>query len=234
MLMSPPLALGQAVHEVIELLSLLPVDKRFEETLESRLDVAWEKVAGKRGGFKTKEEEEKAMARGREMLKRISEHPGPLLQKAIKIHQDLPYFWLSEEDNIILCGKIDWLIYDVAKDSVKILDFKTGKFDEDPESLQLPIYHLLAKNCQTKNIVGAAYWYVDRDSQPKEVVLPDIESSQKRVMEIAKRIALARKLDRFVCLHTGGCRACLPLEAIVRGEAQFMGVNDYRQDIYIL
>lgn len=234
MLMSPPLALGQAVHEVIESLSQKPAEKRFEEDLTKQLDKVWESITGKRGGFKTAEEEAAVKERGREMLRRVSSNPGPLLLKAIKIRQELPYYWLSEEDNIILCGKIDWLVYDEKHDSVSILDFKTGKYDEDTDSLQLPIYLLLATKCQTKKVTGASYWYIDRDTEPVDVKLPDMESATKRVMEAAKRIALARKLDRFVCLQKDGCRACKPLEAIVRGEAEFVGVNDYRQDIYVL
>lgn len=234
MLMSPALALGQAVHEVIDEVSVLPVAERLVEPLDKRLGKAWQKVAGKKGGFHTKEDEKTAYERALKMLKRVKENPGPLLKKAIKIRQELPYFWLSEEDNIILCGKVDWLEYDEASDSVKILDFKTGKFDEDGDSLQLPIYHLLVKKTQNRNVSGAAYWYLDRDNEPMNVTLPDLDESLNRIMEIAKRVALARKLDRFVCPHKDGCRACQPLEAIVAGKAQYVGVNDYRQDIYVL
>jgi len=45
---------------------------------------------------------------------------------------------------------VDWLEYKEETDSVRIIDFKTGKFDEDPDSLQLPIYYLLATHTQTK------------------------------------------------------------------------------------
>lgn len=234
MLMSPALALGQAVHDVIDEVSVLPVEERLRESLEKKLEKAWVKVAGQKGGFHTKEEEKSFYERALQMLKRVSANPGPLLKKAIKIRQELPYFWLSEEDNIILCGKVDWLEYDEETDSVKILDFKTGKFDEDGDSLQLPIYYLLVNKTQNRNVSGAAYWYLDRDNKPLEVNLPDPEESLGTIMEIAKRIALARKLDRFVCQHKDGCRACQPLEAIVAGKGTFVGINDYRQDIYVL
>ena len=56
----------------------------------------------------------------------------------------------SPEENIILCGKIDWLKYNEDTDSVCIIDFKTGKHDENGESLQLPIYQLLLKNLQKR------------------------------------------------------------------------------------
>lgn len=232
--MSPALALGQAVHEVIESLSTLAIEKRFEESLITKFDRVWEKVAGKKGGFGGSEEEKKYKTRGTQMLERIMDNPGPLRNKAIKIRQELPYFWLSEEENIILCGKIDWLEYLEESDSVRILDFKTGKFDEDPDSLQLPIYYLLASRCQTKPVTGISYWYLNRDPEPVAMELPDKDDATSRILEYAKRIALARKLGRFVCKDKEGCRTCRPLEAIVAGKGKLVGVNDFGQDLYIL
>ena len=233
-LMAPALALGQTVHEVIESLSILPVEERFTQRLNDRFAKSWEKVSGERGGFATAEEEEKYRLRGEEMIARVVDHPGPLTHKTIKIRQELPYFWLSEEDNIILCGKIDWLEYVEASDSVRIVDFKTGKFDEDPDSLQLPIYYLLASRCQTKPVTGISYWYLNRDPEPVAMDLPDKDDATTRILEYAKRIALARKLGRFVCKENDGCRACRPLEAIVAGKGKLVGINDFGQDLYIL
>ena len=61
---------------------------------------------------------------------------------------ELPQFWLSEKDNIMLSGRIDWLEYLEETKSVHIIDFKTGKSKDDGTSLQLEIYHLLVHNCQ--------------------------------------------------------------------------------------
>lgn len=234
-LMQPALALGQAVHDVIESLATLPVDERFAEPLNTKFMRAWQKVTGNLGGFRDDNEEKKFKHRGIRMIARVSEHPGPLKEKAVKIRQELPYFWLSEEDNIILCGKIDWLEYIEATDSVKILDFKTGKMDEDADSLQLPIYFLLATACQSRPVKGIRYWYIDRDDEPVDVPIPDAGVARTRVFEIANRVALARKLGRFVCKNgTDGCTACRPLEAIIAGRAHVVGVNHFGQDVYVL
>lgn len=232
--MQPALALGIAVHEVVESLSFLPVEKRFENPLDVLFEKSWGKVAGEKGGFGDAQEEALYKKRGKEMIRRLQDNPGLLKRKAVKIRQDLPYFWLSDEDAIIVCGKIDWLEYIERDDSVRIIDFKTGKFDEDPDSLQLPLYFLLAKNCQYKRISGAAYWYVDRDDEPTEVSLPDEVEAYNRVREVAERVALARKLERFVCTQKDGCSACRPLESIVAGKAKHVGVNDFGQDLYVL
>jgi len=47
-LMAPALALGLTVHEVLESLSLLPKNKRFEEPLLVKFDKVWEKVSGRK------------------------------------------------------------------------------------------------------------------------------------------------------------------------------------------
>lgn len=232
---SAPLSLGQAVHDVIESLSVLPVEERLKESLLKKFDVVWEKVSGKKGGFKDKSEELEYKDRGVGMLKRVEEHPGPILRKAIKISNEmnLPHYHLSLEDNIILCGKIDWLEYLEDEDAVNIIDFKTGKNEEDGESLQLPIYLLLASNTQKRPVKKASYWYLDKYDDLTEKELPDAKSSFEKVYEIARRIKLARQLNHFVCPH-GGCMKCLPLERILRGEGEKVGESDTRQDIYIL
>ena len=234
MLMQPPLALGQAVHEVVESLSALPVADRFSVPLADKYEEAWKNISGELGGFTDEDEEEKFKRRGAAMIARIQNNPGPLAQKAIKLRQELPYFWLSEEDNIILCGKIDWLAYEEAVDGVHILDFKTGKFDEDESSLQLPIYLLLVTNCQQRPVVKLSYWYLDRDDAPVEMKLPIYNEALERVLTIAKKIHLARKLEHFKCPKGDGCRNCRPYEEIVAGRAKFVGVGGYNQDIYIL
>lgn len=231
--MEPPLALGQVVHDCIDALSKLPVEDRFKEPLIDRFEKKWESVKGMKGGFTSNDQEEKFYERTKGMITKIQNNPGPLAQKAIKIRQDLPHFWLSEEENIILCGKIDWLEYIDLSDTVRIIDFKTGKFDEDAESLQLPIYYLLATRTQTKPVSAMAYWYLDRDHEPVDVPIPLEEEANKRVMEAAKKVALARKLDHFKC-KTDGCRACRPYEAVLAGKAIHVGVNTFGQDVYIL
>lgn len=233
-IMSPPLALGQAVHEVIEALSVLPTDKRFHTPLSQAFSMAWKKVAGKKGGFTDNDEEERYKERGHRMLGRVLDHPGPLKQLAVKIKGELPYYWLSREDEIILCGKIDWLEYLPETDAVHIIDFKTGTRKEPDDSLQLPIYYLLTTNCQQRPVEKASYWYLDSADTPVEKPLPDPESSHQTILNHAKQIKLARKLERFKC-EFGGCSACTPLERVIAGEGEYVGLSEFNnKDIYIL
>lgn len=234
-LMSPAFALGQAVHEVVESLSVLPVNKRFQTPLLDKFEKAWKKVSGKKGGFFSQEMEEKYFQRGKNMLARATAHPGPLAEKAVKLNTDLPQFWLSEDDGIILCGKIDWIQYLEATDSVRIVDFKTSKVEENGDSLQLPMYHLLAHYCQKRPVVGMSYWYLELCDELVDKALPDLQSSQDHILKIAKQIKLARALERFKCPEgEDGCRYCKPFEAILRGEAEFVGADATRRDVYIM
>lgn len=233
-LMSPPLALGQAVHEVIENLSILPVDERFNEPLITKFEQTWKKVSGKRGGFISNEVEQRYRARGEEMLRRVTNNPGPIAKQAVKIKMDLPNYWLSEEENIILCGKIDWLEYLPITDAVHIIDFKTGKNDEDGDSLQLPIYLLLVSNCQSRKVEKASYWYLDRNDELTPCDLPNEEEANKKILEVARKIKLARALEKYSCKMGSGCSHCKSYEAILRGEAELVGTDEYNADVYIL
>lgn len=232
---APPLALGQAVHAVIESLADLPTEKRFDVPLLERFEDAWQEVSGKMGGFRDNTEELKYKRRGKEMIQRVMQNPGPIKSKAIKLAQDLPHYWLSEEHSIILCGKIDWIEYLPEDNSVRIIDFKTGRNEEDGESLQLPIYYLLAKNTQSRPVKNLAYWYLENDDEPVNVGIPDDEEAFHKVFEIAKRIMVSRKLEKFSCRNgEKGCFACKPFEKIIRGDAEFVGLGTYNQDLYMV
>lgn len=232
-LANPPLSLGQAVHEVLESLSVLPVEKRFSDSLLTKFNEIWKKVSGEKGGFFSQDQELHYKKRGEEMTKMVQKNPGPLTKLAIKIKMDLPYFWISEKDNIILCGKVDWLEYFPETNGVHIIDFKTSQSEENEDSLQLPIYHLLVHHCQERKIEKASYWYLERGDQLTEKALPDLEASREKVLKIAQRIKLARQLEKYDCPENG-CRNCLPMEKVIKGEAEFVGVDEMKRDTYVL
>lgn len=233
-LMTPPLALGQIVHDVLETLSVKSTKDRFKDSLIVQLHQLWNKIEGKKGGFPDSDIEQQYKTRAESMLLRIMKDPGPLARLAVKIKMDLPYFWLSEEKNIIISGKIDWMEYLADIDSVHIIDFKTSKNEEDPDSLQLPIYHLLAKECQTRHIAKISYWYLEREQGMSEQTLPDADKTHATILQKAEEIRLAGQLNRFKCRQTEGCYSCKPYELILKGEAEFVGVNSYKEDIYVL
>ena len=238
-LVSPTLSLGSAVHETLEGLKNYPAEDRFKKSLLEAFEESWKKVSGKIGGFKTVEEEAEAKKRAKQMIERVAKNPGPLLNKTVKIKDGeggmLPNFFLSEEDNIILCGKIDWLEYVEADDSLRVIDFKTGKNEEERDSLQLPIYVLLLNALQKRKVSSVAYWYIDRSDVPSDAVLPEAGEAREKVLTIAKKIKEAREIGRFECPRGAqGCFFCQPFEKILKGEAEFVGIGGYNQELYLL
>lgn len=236
---SPALSLGIAVHETLEGLSKFKTEERFLKPLEETFEEEWKKVSGKQGGFKSVEEEKAAKERGRNMIIRVANNPGPLARKTVKIsksHNDMPpNFFLSEEENIILNGKIDWLEYIPEDDSIRVIDFKTGRNKENESSLQLPIYLLLLNNLQKRKVSGAAYWYLDCDDKPMAVELPDAIKARDTVLEIARKVKSAREKNEFNCPKgPSGCFACRPFEKILKGEAEYIGIGGYGQEMYIV
>ncbi|MFA5359242.1 MAG: PD-(D/E)XK nuclease family protein [Patescibacteria group bacterium] len=231
-LMAPSLALGQAVHSVLESLSVLPANERITLELLPKFRKEWENIAGEKGGFSGVDQEYRYKKRGEDMLQRVYDNPGPLVNLAVKIKKDLLYYWLSEEEELILCGRIDWMEYLKDQDAVHIIDFKTGQKRVE-NSLQLPIYYLLATNCQNRTVARMSYWYLAMDDAPSLLELPDAEASRLKILDIARQMKLARQLKKFACPHNG-CRACEPFERIRKGEGKLIGTDDFRRDVYIL
>ncbi len=237
---NPALSLGSAVHNTLEALKELPVDERLSRDLLADFDKDWEKLAsGKKGGFTSAEEESIAKARGRAMVERVIKHPGPIAKKTVRLKEAKnnmpPNFVLDEKENIILCGLVDWLEYIEADDSVRIIDFKTGKNEEGEDSLQLPIYLLLLNELQKRRVSGAAYWYLDKSDEPVEVSLPDAVGAREKVLAVAHKVKEARVAKKFECPRgLAGCFACKPFETILRGEAEYIGIAGYGQDAYLI
>ena len=233
-IVTPALSLGIAVHEVLENLSTLSCAQRFNESLLVAYEKNWPQYSGEAGGFFSQALEQEYFARGRAMLLRVQENPGPLKNLAVKIKEELPHYYLSEKDNLILCGKLDWLEYDPTTKKVHIIDFKTSKNPEKESSLQLPIYLLLATNCQKYNVAKASYWYLGLQDELTPKPLPSLETATQEILQIGQKIALARKLKTFKCPH-GGCPFCEPFERILKGEGKKVGENTaMRRDSYVL
>ncbi len=236
---SPALSLGTVVHEVLENLKTIPVEERLKRDLLKDYEVAWTKVSRKKRGLQSVEEESEAKARGRAMIERVIRKPGPISRKTLRLkeaHNGMPpNFYLSEDENIILCGLIDWIEYIEKDDSIVVIDFKTGKHDEGEDSLQLPIYTLLLNTLQKRKVSGAAYWYLDRSDEPEKVNVPDLIEAKAKVLAVARRVKAARLTKEFACTRgEEGCFACGDFEKVLNGEAEYVGVGGYGHDIYII
>jgi ATP-dependent helicase/DNAse subunit B len=235
-IISPHMSLGVAVHNVLENLVNFKTKERFDRDLFADYEASFQKFSGKIGGFESAEQEAEFKERGRQMIQKVIENPGPLSRLTVNFYKGdfLPNYWLNgEEDNIILCGKVDWIEY-LEDGTLRVIDFKTGKHDEKEGSLQFPIYHLLLNNLQKRKVREAAYWYIDRDKELTSAELPSVEESFKRVYAVAKELKEARSKNVYECPKgTAGCIHCAPYEKILAGEAEYVGKGEYKQDLYI-
>lgn len=252
-IVTPHMSLGIAVHEVLEGLADFPADTRMDRDLLALYEAEWKKVAGKKGGFQSADEEAEFKARGTVMIEKVAGDPRFLVNKCIKLPQDkMPCnFYLSEEHNIILNGLVDWIEYLPETDSLHIVDFKTGKREETESSLQLPIYLLLCDALHKKRkVTKASYWYLESD-KIIEKELPDIDTARQSVLAVAMQVKEARDIAKregvdktFFCpqgaydvtTKEGGCMNCRPYELILARDplAEFVGVGGFSQDMYMM
>lgn len=191
-LVTPYMSLGIAVHNVVEGLANYPAEERMSRDLRATFEEEWLKVSGKKGGFTSDEQEEAFKMRGKEMINTVIKNSRFLVNKRIKLPQsDMPCnFYLSEEDNIILNGMVDWIEY-LPDDTLHLVDFKTGKYEEKESSLQLPIYLLLSNALQKRKVSRASYWYLETDTIA-EKELPDAATAYKDVYAVASQVKRAR------------------------------------------
>lgn len=247
-IVSPYLTLGITIHKVIENLKNIKTterEKEIKENLLNNFEKEWSKYHLKNGGFESEEEENKFFERGRNMIQKIVDDPKELLQKIIPLSyfyegDMIPNYYISPEENLILCGSIDWIEYLEESDALRIIDFKTGRNDEDVDSFQLPIYYLLLTNLQKENkrskiyeIKEAAYWYLDHHNKKDgsehdefqiisidEGKLEDIEYAKEKIIKIGKNIKKLREGNDFKCnkekVEGEGCKHCEEYEKVYR------------------
>lgn len=233
---SPHLTLGVSVHEPLEALMEVPSDERKNTKFAPLFFKTWESLSGEKGGFKNPEQEEEFKQRGVEMLKRVKANIHHLEGESaflVKERKELPWFWLSEEEEIILCGKTDVILK--HEDCYEVIDFKTGKNQEKDSSLQLPIYRLLLNHYFGAANFRAKYWYLLSDDAPIEKEIPSLEESRELVLDIGRKIKQARADKNFECPRgESGCFACRDYRKIVNGDAKFSGKGIYGAKMYTI
>ncbi len=265
-IVSPYMSLGIAVHNVVEALRVFKVDERKEKisNMLADFEIEWQKVTGKKGGFESPEQEAEFKARGIEMLGNVIKDPKMLLHKTIATssYYDgdmLPNYYISTEENIILCGNVDWIEYMDESKTLRVVDFKTGRNEEKEESMQLFIYKLLIEKLGCKwPVSSGAYWYFDNGLVTEKNISDDEKMNEivNKIIKIGIEIRekkfewsesanygrggwAERKnfVDNFKCISSDGpCRACADYEKVFAKDpsAQYMGVDMYGKDSYFI
>ncbi|RLG10690.1 hypothetical protein DRN73_07190 [Candidatus Pacearchaeota archaeon] len=231
---NPYLSLGSAVHQAIEEVNILPKEQRLNISLIERFERIWKEYQGKKGGFATQDQEEEFKERGRKMLKRIEQNPRIIKSSSYQFRERLPKVKLFKDKDIILTGAVDWIEI-LPSGGLHIIDFKTGRNKEN-NSLQLPIYLILANYNLNKPVEKVSYWYLENDDAPISIDLNPIQYYIPIIREKALEIEKAIKEKRFFC-KSGyrNCFKCREYETIISGQAEYVGYDEkMRKDLYFI
>lgn len=224
---SPYLSLGSLVHDSIKWFLSLEGQVSWDQ-LEKKFRNLWLKFSGKRGGFISREQEREFGKRGLKMLDNFYKNAQKLGKSAPNV--DFPKYNLFED--VILMGNFDFI--EEKKDgTLHVLDFKTGASDVK-DATQLYIYAILAEEVYKKKVTGASFWYLDRDSEPKPIVLDSLDSHLKWLIEKAKELKVAIQKNEWKCLEKGNCD-CLVYQALIDGKGEFQFSDEkFKKDIFFL
>lgn len=230
---SPYLSLGEAVHNAIDnFVTRYTPEERDKDKLMYEYSRDWASKIGKRGGFKDTGQEKYFKERGEAMLERFWKNSYFNRGKTIPVN--FPKIALIGQDDAILVGNFDWL--EETQEGLHILDFKTGANEEEDGSLQLPIYALLAEKFLKKPVAKVSYWYLDKDDQPIEKPIPDLNQTLETLTSKATLVKQTVDGKDFVCLKGENCvRDCIEYSKLKDGEGEHVG-TDYKRkrEIYYL
>ncbi|MDP3974115.1 MAG: PD-(D/E)XK nuclease family protein [Candidatus Daviesbacteria bacterium] len=237
---SPYLSLGSTVHDSVKWFLETAEKPALDELIRKYRDL-WPKFSGKRGGFSSREEEGNFGKRGLKMLENFYRNWQVLGKKAPEI--TFPKYNLL--DNIVLIGNFDY-IGERKDGSLHVVDFKTGANDED-DPTQLYIYSILAEVNFEKSVSAAGFWYLDREDQPRDIVLDPLEPKLDWLKEKAKELKKTIELGEWTCVKNDApdvgsspkngalCRDCKDYQAIIDGKGEFQFTDyRYKKDVYYL
>lgn len=226
---SPYMTLGALVHDVIKWYLAMDGQVTHDQLIQKYRNL-WLKYRGKRGGFASREDEASFGKRGLQILDYFYKN-AKILEPTLETDDFLKF---KLDESTFLNGRVDFL-GKMPDGSIHVLDFKTGSKDEE-DSLQLYIYAILAESNLQLPVSKISYWYLDRDSAPKEAVLDSLEEKLEWLRTKAKEIKEAIEVGNWVCI--GGenfCRDCKSYQDILDGKGEFQFSDDsFKKQVYYL
>lgn len=178
----PWLTMGSHVHTALtRFLRDIPVEERTVETIESLLRNSWRR---NREGFTDAEQEreygERALAQVRWFASTQKTDVEPLMLE--RFHE------APVSENVVLMGRIDRI--DRHKDGgLHVIDYKTGKVPENPDTFQLLQYAVILARTLPYPVTQASYLYLEDGEWRTFSIDPvDVQKTRGAVLAIAKRI----------------------------------------------
>ena len=224
---NPYLSLGEIVHDAIDnYINKFSPAERNKNVMIQELSKGWNLKHGKIGGFKNDTQEKEFKTRSVIMVNRFLSNKSFSRANSYKLPK-FPKKKLFPDKDLTLVGNFDWV--ETYKDGLHIVDFKTGRQEEDVDSLQLPIYTILANDNLDKPVLKTSYWYLDKDPVPKEVRMNNLEKSLKVVQKKSLEVEKAIKKSNFTDHSSKSCFFCKEYEAVLNGKAEHVGTHYKRK-----
>jgi len=212
--------LGKAIHDSLTLFFHLPKEQQTFSDLKEQLKLTWRSEAmanklpplEKWGGFKSLDEERDCYKQALAMLlnffktfdqkKEIKFLPTKDLKRSIEDYKKLikP---ISEEFDI--SGRFD-LIIKGENNSLEVIDFKTGKSEND-NHFQLQFYKLLAELNFNQPVTKASFYYLKTGRIRVFDLTP--EDSQETKFLILSKIERIKEEKKFLPYPSKLCKFCL-------------------------
>lgn len=226
---SPYLTLGATIHDSLKWFLEAEEKPTRAETIDKFKNL-WRKYRQKRGGFKSLEEEAGFGTRGLKMLDNFLGHVEVLEPAAPFLH--FPKFELV--DDIILWGNMDF-VGKCPDGTLHVVDFKTGSRDEE-SPLQLYIYAILAEANLQIPVSKASFWYLDREDEPRSIVLDPLEGQIEWLKQKGLELKEAVTKNEWICIKSPDlCRDCRDYQAILDGKGEYLFSDDsFRKEVYFL
>lgn len=199
----PYLTMGAHVHNALhDFFGKLKASERTWENLEKLLRIRWRE---NREGFLNKEDEKKWGLKALQMLKLFFFKND--VKKAPVMLED--YYDLDLSENLKVLGRIDRVDQEDA--GLHVIDYKTGKIDEEESSdLQLNIYAMIIAGSTKLNVKKASYLYLQNNTL-KTINILDPEY-QKTIATVNEQVEKIQQEKEFLPKINKNCKSCDFLE----------------------
>ncbi len=201
----PYYTLGEAIHDVLNSFFSLVPQIRTKKRLFDQFELHWKSASNQEGGFKDINEEDGYKKRAIKMLENfykkedIQAIPYRLSPSSTK--------YISLTNGVMLGGKIDRVDLE-SSGSLHIIDYKTGKEDQD-DPYQLSIYDLLVRGWLKKEVSRLSYLHLESGNwSTKPSTRKEREATNHFILDTVKKIPKEVSREFFVCHLGGNCNHC--------------------------
>ena len=93
---------------------------------------------------------------------------------------------------------------------------------------------LLAKTGNKRPVSKISYWYLDKQSAPTEVKIPNLSGATDKLIQKGIKIKEFRGTSgsgKTIMCPYGGCQYCKEYETVIRGKAEKVGYDEQREKV---